>query len=104
MSLRRYEVYLPTRHNDGSPVGAAEFMATRAELVARFGACSFFPEAFHGTWIHEGQTFEEENVRICVDVEDTQENAAFFDRLKHQLKARFRQLEIWIVSFEIRVV
>ena len=31
---------LTPRHNDGSPVGAAEFMATRQELVAQFGACS----------------------------------------------------------------
>ncbi len=73
MSHRRYEIYLPTRHNDGSAVGAAEFMATRQELVAQFGACSFFPEAFHGTWISQGQTFEDENVRICVDIEDTPE-------------------------------
>ena len=104
MSHRRYEIYLPTRHNDGSAVGAAEFMATRQELVAQFGACSFFPEAFHGTWISQGQTFEDENVRICVDIEDTLENAAFFERLKPRLRSRFRQLEIWIVSFEIRVV
>ena len=104
MSHRRYEIYLPTRYNDGSPVGAAEFMATRQELVARFGACSFFPETFHGAWIYQGQTVEDENVRICVDVEDTPENATFFGQLKPRLKERFRQLEIWIVSFEIRIV
>lgn len=104
MSHRRYEIYLPTRHNDGSPVAAAAFMATQQELVARFGACSFFPESFHGAWMQQGQTFEDDNVRICVDVEDTPENAAFFDRLKPRLKVRFRQLEIWIISFEIRVV
>ncbi len=104
MSHRRYEIYLPTRHNDGSSVAATAFMATQRELVERFGACSFFPESFHGTWMHQGQTFEDDNVRICVDVEDTPENAAFFRRLKPRLKARFRQLEIWIVSFEIRIV
>ena len=104
MSHRRYEIFLPTRYNDGSPIGAAVFMHTRQELVAQFGACSFFPESFQGTWMHQGQTFEDENVRICVDVEDTPENVAFFDQLKTRLKQRFRQLEIWIVSFEIRVV
>ena len=104
MLHRRYEIYLPTRHNDGSPVGAAEFMATRQELVAQFGAGSSFPETFLGTWISQGQTFEDENVRICVDVEDTPEKAAFFESLKPRLRSRFRQLEIWIVSIEIRVV
>ncbi len=104
MSHRRYEIYLPTRYNDGSLVGAAEFMETRRELVVQFGACSFFPETFQGTWISQGQTFEDENVRICLDVEDTPETASFFERLKPRLKARFKQLEIWIVSFEIRVL
>jgi hypothetical protein len=104
MSHRHYEIYLPTRYNDGSPIGAAAFMQTRQELAGQFGACSFFPETFHGTWIFQGQAFEDENVRICVDVEDTPENAAFFDLLKARLKERFRQLEIWIVSFEIRVL
>ena|SRR6266568_9676939 len=104
MSHRRYEIYLPTRYNNGSLVGADEFMETRRELVAKFGACSFFPEAFQGTWISQGQTFEDENVRICLDVEDTPETAAFFEQLKPRLRKRFQQLEIWIVSFEIRVI
>jgi hypothetical protein len=43
-------------------------------------------------------------VRICVDVEDTPASSVFFERLKPRLKARFQQLEIWIVSFEIRIV
>src|SRR5258708_30498532 len=104
MSHRRYEIYLPTRHNDGSPISATAFMATQQELVSHFGACSFFPEAFHGTWMHQGQAIEDENVRICVDVEDTPENAEFFARLKPPLRERFQQLEIWIGSFEIRHV
>lgn len=104
MSHRRYEIYLPTRHNDGSPVAASAFMATQQELVTQFGACSFFPESFHGTWIHQGQTFEDENVRICIDVEDTPGTVAFFERLKPRLRKRFGQREIWIVSFEIRII
>jgi hypothetical protein len=38
-----------------------------------------------------------------VDVEDTPENGEFFVRLKQQLKERFRQIDIWIVSYEIRL-
>jgi hypothetical protein len=43
------------------------------------------------------------NARIFVDVEDTPENAAFFARYKQVLEKRFRQIDIWIVSFEIRL-
>jgi len=63
----------------------------------------FLPETLRGIWIHGGRRFEEDNVRLFVDVEDTAENAAFFGRFKTTLKERFRQIDIWIVSYEIRV-
>ena len=40
---------------------------------------------------------------VFVDVEDTPENADFFGQLKPRLKERFRQIDIWIVSYEIRI-
>ena len=43
-------------------------------------------------------------MRIIADVEDTPENTEFFIQLKQRLKQRFQQLEIWIVSYEIRIV
>jgi hypothetical protein len=47
---------------------------------------------------------EEANVRILLDVEDTTENAKFFTEFKKTLKERFRQIDIWIISFEIRII
>jgi len=47
--------------------------------------------------------FEETNVRLFADVEDTPESAAFFERYKLILKERFEQIDIWIVSYEIRI-
>ena len=103
MSFRRYEIILPARYNDGAPVSADEFWAVAKELVAQFGAISYLPEPFQGLWVHQGQTYADQNVRLFVDVEDTAENAAFFQRFKTVLKERFRQIDIWIVSYEIRV-
>ena len=103
MSFRLYEIILPTRYNDGAPVEREKFLLTNRELSLQFGAASFLPEPLHGTWIHKGQLFEEDNVRPFVDVEDSAENAAFFARYKETLKERFRQIAIWIVSYEIRV-
>ena len=103
MSFRRYEIILPTRYNDGTPVAEGEFWDVAKELVSHFGATSYLPEPIHGLWIHQGKTYEENNVRLFVDVEDTPENAAFFQRFKAALKERFRQIDIWIVSYEIRL-
>lgn len=103
MSFRRYEIILPTRYNDGAAVEREKFLATNGELARQFGAVSFLPETLHGIWIHEGKRFEEDNIRLFVDVEDTPESAAFFQRFKTILKARFRQIDIWIVSYEVQI-
>jgi hypothetical protein len=64
---------------------------------------TYQPETLHGIWSHEAKRFEESNVRLFVDVDDTPENAEFFLRLKMLLKERFRQIDLWIISYEIRV-
>ncbi|MBI3418440.1 MAG: hypothetical protein HY043_24380 [Verrucomicrobia bacterium] len=104
MSRRRYEILLPTRYNDGAPVEPAKFYQTQEELVAAFGALTTSPELLRGVWMHEGQRFEDEHLRLVVDVEMTAETRDFFRRFKDTLKTRFRQFDIWLVSYEIEVV
>ena len=102
MSFRRYEITLPTRYNDGRPVEPEKFLLTRREIGARLGALTFIPQPVQGEWTHQQTHYDEVNVRIVVDVEDTDENAVFFRDLKEHLKQRFEQIEIWIVSYEIQ--
>ena len=103
MSLRRYEVILPTRYNDGTAVESSYFLTTARELAGQFGGASVLPEAMRGIWLHQGQWYEEHNVRLFAEVEDTPENAEFFLGWKATLKQRFRQIDIWIVSYEVRI-
>ena len=103
MSYRRYEILLPTRYNDGAPVEAEKFDLVIEELSDRFGGITFHPEHLRGVWLHQGQKFEEANVQVVVDVEDSPEATGFFARYKQILKERFRQIDIWIVSHEIRI-
>ena len=104
MSFRRYEITLPTRYNDGRPVEPEKYLLTRREIAARFGALTFLPQPVYGEWTREEVRFEDVNLRIVIDVEDTPENNKFFLSLKPVLKERFQQLDIWIVSYEIRVL
>jgi hypothetical protein len=103
MSFRRYEITLPTRYNDGRPIEPEKFLISRREIAARFGALTFVPQPVHGEWSHQGVRYEDVNIRIVVDVEDSPENTEFFHRLKQTLKERFQQIDIWIVSYEIRI-
>ncbi len=103
MSFKRYEILLPTRYNDGLPVEEEKFTRTRRELIAAFGAITWCPDRLQGIWSRGGETFEDANVKVVIDVEDTPEVHAFFQRLKETLKARFRQIDIWMVSYQIHI-
>jgi hypothetical protein len=102
--FRRYEILLPVRFNDGSKVPSELLADFFLELRARFGAASVESQTIRGSWIHEGQTYEDELVRFFVDAHDSAENTEYFRQLKQSLKARFQQLEIWITTYRIDLI
>ena len=103
MSFRRYEILLPTRYNDGSPVERQKIDATLMELASHFGGLTFRPEPLAGVWLHRGQRFDDSNVCVVVAVEESPETGMYFERFKTVLKERFRQIEIYVVSYDIRI-
>lgn len=104
MRKRRYEILLPLKHNDGSPVTDELFNQTKDDLLQRFDGLSTAPKSVGGVWRHEGQVYEDDLVKFVVDVDDSEENELFFSNLKSILMERFQQLEIYIVSFPINRV
>jgi hypothetical protein len=102
-SFRRYEIILPTRFNNGDPIDEENHLWVGEQLADRFGAYTFEPATVRGVWLHQSTRYAEDNVRIFVDVEDTDENNTFFREMKEAIKFRFRQIDIWIVSYEIRI-
>jgi hypothetical protein len=103
-TLRRFEILLPLRFNDGQPVPDELVGETLLELRQRFGAVSAETQVIRGHWQHQGEEFRDELVRVFVDVADTEDNRAFFVAYKEQLKARFRQLDIWMTTYPIEVI
>ena len=97
MSRRRYEILLPTRYNDTTPVEPEKFFETQEELVARFGGLTTSPELLRGVWIQSGQRFEDQHIRLPIDVEGSAENRAFFEEslLNHSDKASGLRLKSW---------
>ena len=98
---KRFEILLPLKYNDGSPVPDELLNQTRDELVTRFDALTGQPRGLIGVWRHEGQLFEDELACVTIDVEDSEENLLFFSNLKTTLMERFQQLEIYIISYPI---
>src|SRR5439155_9663471 len=77
-TLRRFEILLPLRFNDGQPVPDELVGETLLELRQRFGAVSAETQVIRGHWQHQGEVFRDELVRVFVDVADSGENRAFF--------------------------
>ena len=102
--MRRYEILLPLRHNDGTPVPDDLVGGVLTRLRERFGAVSFETQTIRGLWQHDGQVYRDDLFRIFADVADTTENRAWFLTLKEQLKRDFQQLDIWIVTHPIEVL
>jgi hypothetical protein len=103
-SLRRYEILLPLRFNDGQPVPDDLVAEALLELERRFGAVSAETQTIRGLWRHEGESYRDDLVRIFVDVADEAEHRRFFLEFKEQLKARFQQIDIWMTTYPIEVL
>lgn len=104
MPFERYEILLPLKYSDGTPVEAEKFQLTREELVRRFGALTAEIQPISGIWIYGGKVHHDELLRFIVDTEASPSNDAFFAELKVVLKERFRQIDIWITAQPIRIL
>ena len=103
-AYRRFEILLPLRFNDGTPVPHDLVGETLLELRGRFGAVSSETQTIRGDWQHQGQTYRDELTRLFVDVPDTPENVQFFREFKERLKARFQQIDIWMTTYPLDVI
>jgi hypothetical protein len=55
-------------------------------------------------WVSGGREHQGELIRFVVNVEATPAVDEFFRTLKERLKERFRQIEIWITAYPIRLL
>jgi len=102
--LRRYEIFLPRRFNDGHLVPEGFGVEIFLELRERFGAASCETQVNRAASRPGEAIFGDDPVRMFADVSDTAEHMQFFKRLKERLKGRFKQLEILIISYPIHAV
>ena len=102
-SLRRFEVLLPLRFNDGREVPSDWMAEAVLEVVDRFGAATYETQRVEGHWRHGGVTYRDDSVRLVVDVPDTDDNRAWVREFKARWKAKLEQLELWVVSYLIEL-
>src|SRR5689334_8165077 len=66
LTMRKYEIYLPLKYNDGAKIEPLKFKEIRQQLIAVFGAVTTSPRAapFEGTWRYAGVEFVDDIIRI----------------------------------------
>jgi hypothetical protein len=105
MQRRPFEVLLPIRYNDGRDVEPRKLYDSKEELMARFGGITADGVVRTGSWRDaEGIRYDDETIRLTVDVDDAAESLAALRDYKVILIDRFRQKEIYIVNWVIEVL
>jgi hypothetical protein len=101
---REYDLYLPLRFNDGSPIEPEKIARLKKRLHDRFGGLTFFPQQNEGIWKVGTVTFREEIVILRTLAEETRPAREFFLQLKEELKTELRQEEVLIVERKIEIL
>ena len=101
--LRRFEVLLPTRFNDGRQVSDQVIADAIDEIIDQFGSVSFYKKAVEGYWQHGGTLYRDALGLIVVDVPNNAKSRKWMKAFKARWKARLEQLEIWMVSYLIDI-
>jgi hypothetical protein len=100
----RFEILLPLFYNDGRPIEREKFLQTDDELVQQFGATSTDTVTVRGRWLYQSTIYQDQLLRVRIDVDETPENLQVMRGLKEALKIRFDQLDIWITAHRIEVI
>ena len=101
--MKKYEIYLPLRYNDGKQIEPQKLKEIRQQLIAVFAALtvSSLSAPFQGTWRHGSDEFVDDIIRVEII---TDEEIRFFKNFKRQLKRELRQLDVLITVQDIHSI
>jgi hypothetical protein len=87
--VKEYELYLPLRYNDGSPVEDLKIKEVGELLLQQFGGFTFFPQPNQGTWQTANVIYHDEIVIFRVLTGKVRSPRQFFRRLKSDSKREY---------------
>jgi hypothetical protein len=101
--MKKYEIYLPLRYNEGRKIEPQKLKEIRQQLIAVFGALTASSRSapFQGTWRYKGVEFVDDIIWIQIITKDMND---FFKSFKRQLKRTLRQLDILITVQDIHMI
>lgn len=100
---RRYEILFPTQFNDGRDVPQDLLGEATSEILVEFGAASCDTQTISGSWRHNGIIYRDSLIKYVAAIDDNKLNRRWMNKYKRRWKERLDQIEIWLISFPIRI-
>jgi hypothetical protein len=102
--VKEYDLFVPLRYNDGSPIEARKLQRLQARLLDFFDGLTFFPQPNEGFWKLGGVTYRDEIVVYRVLTDKVRSARRFLAELKTSLKREFQQEEILIIERDVETL
>jgi len=104
--MKKYEIYLPLKYNDGTEIEAGKFKEIREELIAVFGALTVSSQSapYQGSWKYGGVNFIDDIIKIEIIASTDRKTEKFFREFKERLKRLLKQIDILITVQDIRAI
>jgi hypothetical protein len=104
--MKKYEIYLPLKYNDGKEIEPQKLARIRERLIIVFGAMTSSPISapYQGTWRYGGVEFIDKIIRIEVITTEDLSSYRFFKSFKRRLKRSLRQIDILITVQDIQTI
>jgi len=86
--MKKYEIYLPLKYNDGREIEAEKTKQIREELIAVFGALTVSSQSapYQGSWKYGGVDFIDDIIKIEIIAGADRKTEKFFREFKEHLK------------------
>jgi hypothetical protein len=90
--LRRFELLLPVRFNDGRDI-PEEWLGSARRNCRTLRRRQFERQNVEGCWRHKGTLYRDDLSRIIVDVPDKRENRDWMKSFKRRWKIKLEQID-----------
>lgn len=104
--MRKYEIYLPLKYNDGKEIESEKIKRIREDLIRMFGAItvSSLSSPYQGTWKYGGVEYIDDIIKVEIVTSGDRATRKFLKDFKERLKESLRQVDILITTHGIHVI
>jgi len=104
--MRKYEIYLPLKYNDGKTIESEKIVRVWDELAETFGGITVSPLSapYQGRWQYGGVEYIDEIIKVEVVATNDRAAKKFLKEFKKRLKASLQQIDILITTHGIQVI